>query len=279
MTTNLPIPPIAEPCNRLTEPHRSGLAEFGPMPTPRHAIALLVCVAVLALGASPAAAERTPGIDVSRFNGDIAWEQVGASEVEFAFVAASRGSGEDCAVAPTRCGADPLYDGNYAGAKAAGIRVGPYHRAFTNGNGRRGVRKDARAEARTFLDSVGDLSADDLPPALDVEAPFDGLDPRELRRWIRIWLKRVERRLGRKPIVYTNASSWGQTGDTLSFASRGHRLWVANWNVRTPIVPADDWAGESWTIWQYTSSGSVPGISGRVDRNWLRGGFEAISVG
>ena len=85
--------------------------------------------------------------------------------------------------------------------------------------------------------------------------------------------------LGRKPIVYTNRTSWAQTGDTLSFAQRGHALWVANWDVSAPLVPADNWAGESWTIWQYTSSGSVPGIAGRVDRNWLRGGFETVSVG
>jgi GH25 family lysozyme M1 (1,4-beta-N-acetylmuramidase) len=257
------------------------MSAFGAMLRARSLGRVAVCVAALALAFAPGAiaGERIPGIDVSRFNGEIAWERVGPAGIEFAFVAASRGSGEDCGVAPTRCGADPLYDGNYAGAKAAGIRVGPYHRAFTNGKGRRQVRKDARAEARVFLDSVGDLQADDLPPALDVETPFDGLNRRGLRRWVRIWLKRVERRLGRKPIVYTNASSWAQTGDTSSFARRGHPLWVANWNVRAPVVPADNWAGQSWTIWQYTSSGSVPGIEGRVDRNWLRGGFEALGAG
>lgn len=256
------------------------MAQFGPMPKPNQAVGLLVCVAVLALGASSAvAAERIPGIDVSRFNETIDWERVGTTPIEFAFVAASRGSGEDCGVAPSQCGADPFYDANYAGATAAGIRVGAYHRAFTNGTGRRQVRRDAQAEARVFLDSVGDLQAGDLPPALDVESPFDGLKRRGLRRWIRVWLERVERRLGRKPIVYTNRTSWAQTGDTLSFARRGHALWVANWDVSAPLVPADNWAGESWTIWQYTSSGSVPGIAGRVDRNWLRGGFEAVSAG
>lgn len=238
-----------------------------------------ICIAVFALASTAGAGERIPGIDVSRFNGEIAWERVGPAGIEFAFVAASRGSGDDCAVKPLQCGADPFYDGNHRGATAAGIRVGPYHRAFTNGNGRRQVKKDARAEAGVFIGAVGDLRAGDLPPALDVETPFDGLNRRELRLWVRTWLKRVERRLGRKPIVYTNASSWAQTGDTLSFARRGHPLWVANWDVRAPIVPADNWAGESWSIWQYTSSGSVPGIDGRVDRNWLRGGFEALSGG
>jgi GH25 family lysozyme M1 (1,4-beta-N-acetylmuramidase) len=248
------------------------------MPKPVQVVGALVFVAVLALGASPAAAERIPGIDVSRFNGTIDWERVGSTTVEFAFVQASRGAGHDCAVKPEQCGPDAFYDDNRAGATAAGIRIGAYHRAFANGTGRRGARADAKAEARVFIAEVGELRSGDLLPALDVESPFGRLNRKQLRLWVRTWLERVEERLGARPIVYTNTTSWAQTGDTLRFALRGHPLWVANWDVRKPVVPADNWAGESWTIWQYTSSGSVAGIDGRVDRNWLRGGFEAVSV-
>ncbi|MCD6014716.1 MAG: uncharacterized protein K0R88_800 [Solirubrobacterales bacterium] len=241
--------------------------------------ALAISVALLCGSAAPAAAERVPGIDVSRFNGGIAWERVASAGVEFAFVQASRGSGADCAVSPGNCGADPFYDDNHLGATAAGIRVGAYHRAFADGKGRRRARADAKAEARLFIREVGGLRSGDLLPALDVEAPFGGLNRRQLRLWIRTWLERVEDGLGVRPIVYTNASSWAQTGDTERFARRGHPLWVANWNVRAPVVPAANWAGRGWSIWQHTSSGSVPGVEGRVDRNWLRGGFEALSVG
>jgi GH25 family lysozyme M1 (1,4-beta-N-acetylmuramidase) len=241
--------------------------------------AIAIAIAMAMLGPGPAAgAERIPGIDVSRFNEVIDWEAVAEGPIEFVFVQASRGSGDDCSVKPRRCGADAFYDTNYAEATAAGIRVGAYHRAFTNGDGRRGVRADARAEARLFIGEVGSLRAGDLLPALDVETPFDGLTRRDLRLWVATWLERVERGLGAKPIVYTNGTSWAQTGDTLRFARRGHPLWVANWDVRVPLVPATNWAGAGWSIWQYTSSGSVPGIEGRVDRNWLRGGFEALSV-
>ena len=241
--------------------------------------AAIACIAGLALGPSAVAAERVPGIDVSRFNEEIAWEQVATAPIEFAFVQASRGSGDDCTVKPRRCGGDGFYDANYLGATAAGIRVGAYHRAFTNGDGRRQVKADAKAEARLFVGEVGGLAEADLLPALDVEAPFDGLNRRELRLWVRTWLKRVEDGLGVKAIIYTNATSWAETGDTIRFARRGHPLWVANWGVTAPLVPAANWAGEGWSIWQYTSSGSVPGIEGRVDRNWLRGGFEALSAG
>jgi GH25 family lysozyme M1 (1,4-beta-N-acetylmuramidase) len=231
-----------------------------------------VCIALVGLFLPAAAdAARTPGIDVSRFQGRINWEQVAAEEVEFAFIQASRGSGSDCTVASTECGADQFYDRNYTRARKAGIRVGPYHRAFTGGRGPTTIRKDAREEANVFLEEVGgELRELDLPPVLDVEQPFDDLAGGELRRWLRVWLKKVEKELGVRPIIYTNASSWSLTGDTTRFAEQGYRLWVANFDVERPQVPADNWGGLGWSIWQYTSSGRVPGVSGNVDRNHAR---------
>ncbi|HEX6116113.1 MAG TPA: DUF3089 domain-containing protein [Solirubrobacterales bacterium] len=231
--------------------------------------------AVLGLGALlvPAAAlgARTPGIDVSRFQGRINWEQVATDDVEFAFVQASRGSGDDCTVASSECGADRFYDRNYRRARLAGIRVGPYHRTFTGGESPRGIRADAREEANVFLEEVGgELRPNDLPPVLDVETPFNDLRGSALRRWIRTWLEKVEDELGVRPLIYTNASSWSATGDTTRFAERGYRLWVANFDVARPRVPAENWGGFGWSIWQYTSSGSVNGIAGNVDRNHAR---------
>jgi lysozyme len=218
------------------------------------------------------------GIDVSRFQGKINWQRVADAGIEFAFVQASRGSGSDCAVAPTRCGPDEFYERNYRRARKVGIPIGAYHRAFVGGDEDRGVKRDARIEARLFLRLVGELRGRDLLPALDVETPFAGLTQRELRIWVRTWLARVEKELGVKPFIYTNHSSWQATGDTTMFARAGHPLWVANFDVRAPKVPAANWNGQGWAIWQYTSSGRVGGISGNVDRNALRIPLEAISV-
>jgi GH25 family lysozyme M1 (1,4-beta-N-acetylmuramidase) len=234
--------------------------------------ALAAAVAALALGAGPAEAARLQGIDVSRFDGVIDWQQVGADGIRFAFVQASRGAGDDCAVKPHRCGRDGLYDANYANANDSGVRVGAYHRAFVTGRGRATLRDDAQAEAEVFIDRVGRLHPGDLRPALDFETPFADVKAEQLRLWARVWLRRVKAALGVKPIIYTNTSSWAATGDTTEFALDGHDLWVANWGVRRPAVPAGDWAGEGWSVWQYTSDGSVAGIHGRVDRDVLRGG-------
>ncbi|MEK6277627.1 MAG: glycoside hydrolase family 25 protein [Actinomycetota bacterium] len=243
-------------------------------------------ISLLALGAAVSATPRgsaaasggAVGIDVSRFNGGIGWTRVAASGVEFAFVAASRGSGDDCTVKPRRCGADPMYERNSERASATGIRVGAYHRGFANGDGRAEVRQDARAEADLFISRVGGLRRGDLLPVLDVETPFGGLDPGELRLWVGTWLDRVRDRLGRRPIVYTNITSWRATEDTRQFAREGHHLWVAHWQVSEPSVPAGNWNGRGWAVWQFTNSGRVKGIRGRVDMDRVRSGFGKILV-
>jgi GH25 family lysozyme M1 (1,4-beta-N-acetylmuramidase) len=53
---------------------------------------------------------------------------------------------------------------------------------------------------------------------------------------------------------------------------------VAEWGVSRPSVPANNWAGRGYSVWQYTSSGSVPGISGRVDLDRLGKRLGKITV-
>ena len=76
---------------------------------------------------------------------------------------------------PGECGPDGYYAANYAEAKDAGIRVGPYHRAFVGGKRPDAVKADARAEARVFIDRSGRCGTD-LRPALDMETPFANLN-------------------------------------------------------------------------------------------------------
>jgi lysozyme len=235
--------------------------------------------AVLAPAHASAGKGTKLGIDVSRFQGTIDWAQVKAAGVKFAFVQASRGTGYDCDVVPDDCGPDLYYATNYAAAKAAGIRVGPYHRVFIDPEPLEQLRTDARLEADTFTSMVGSLQPGDLRPALDVESPFDGATAVQIRVWIKTWITRVKRNLGASPIIYTNNASWAATGNTTKFAAKGYPLWVANFDVKSPLVPASNWAGRGWSVWQYTSSGTVPGISGRVDMNRLRVRFSKISVG
>src|SRR6202042_3461400 len=64
---------------------------------------------------------------------------------------------------------------------------------------------------------------------------------------------------------YTTADWWGTcTGDTAAFGA--DPLWVAAYRNGSPPMPSG-WG--SWTFWQYSSRGSVPGITGNVDVSYF----------
>ncbi len=246
-------------------------------------IRMLVTASALALclAAGPTQAEagtKAMGIDVSRFQGVINWPSVAGAGIGFAFIQASRGSGGDCLVKPAQCGPDPYFATNRTAAQSAGIRVGAYHRAFASGATTTDARTDALAEANIFIAAVGSLQRGELIPVLDAETPFTGMTSTSLRTWIRVFVKRVRKKLGRKPMIYTNTSSWSATGNTLEFAKAKYPLWVAAWNVSRPSVPARNWGGRGYSVWQYTSSGTVAGISGRVDMDRLGKRLGKITV-
>jgi lysozyme len=140
---------------------------------------------------------------------------------------------------------------------------GAYHFARPGSN-------DPVREADWFVGTAG-FQRGMLIPALDLEVT-GGLGPTALTAWVKAWLARVDQRLGVKPMIYTSPSFWRNAmGDSRWFADNGYAiLWVANWGVSSPSVPGSNWGGRSWTFWQYTSDGTVPGISGRVDLNRYR---------
>ncbi len=83
------------------------------------------------------------------------------------------------------------------------------------------------------------------------------------------FLSRVEE-LGRYCILYTYKSFAAAYLD-MSALSR-YDFWLAHYTART------DYTGP-YGMWQYTSSGSVPGISGRVDCNRAYKDYPAIITG
>jgi hypothetical protein len=120
---------------------------------------------------------------------------------------------------------------------------------------------------------MSQLAAGDLLPVLDLEVN-GGLAPVELQEWVKSYLDRIYERTGARGVIYTSPTFWRNSmGDTTWFAANGYRtLWVAHWTSGpAPGVPGGNWGGTDWTFWQYTSSGSVPGITGRVDLNRYNG--------
>src|SRR3989442_6038255 len=160
---------------------------------------------------------------------------------------------------------DPNYASYRSGANASGIYIGAYHfaRPDTSAN-------DATIEADHFT-SVATPKSGDIVPVLDLE-DSGGLSTSALTTWVQTWLDRVTATVGVKPMIYTGPNFWRTyMGDTTKFADEGYRLlWIANWFVPHPDVPAQNWGGAGWTFWQYDDCGSVPGISGCVDLDYLK---------
>jgi len=199
------------------------------------------------------------GIDVSRWqhpnNAVIDWAAVRNAGYKFAFIKATEG--------PAGGAGDyvnPYFAGDWAGSGSVGLLRGAYHYA-------RPLLpvSSALLQARNFVATAGSMAGPiDLPPVLDIENS-GGLSPADLVSWIGTWLNEVERLTGRRPMIYTGLNFWnGATGGSSAFSS--YRLWFARYVAGdSPGTLPTGFA--SSTFWQFTSSGSVPGIVAAVDLN------------
>lgn len=206
---------------------------------------------------------QVPGIDVSHWQGEIDWGAVADSGIRFAYMKATEGTSYT----------DPQFAENYTSSYNQGLIRGAYHFALPGNSG-------GAAQARFFVDNGGGWSADGqtLPPALDIEYnPYGencyGLDHGEMVDWIANFSTTVKRLTGRFPAIYTTRDWWRQcTGNHGEFGDTSP-LWIANWG-RDPYPLPSGWP--VYTVWQYTSTGSVPGISGDVGRDVFNGSPERL---
>jgi lysozyme len=198
------------------------------------------------------------GIDVSKYQDIIAWEEVKAMKVDniqmnFAFIKATEGIGNK----------DPQFRRNWKKAKANDIVRGAYHFFIAS--------KDGKMQAENFIKRV-DIESGDLPPVLDVEQ-LNGVRPEQLRREVRKWLATTENYYGVKPIIYTNVDFYDQY---LGSEFDKYLLWAAHYyEEEQPRIKRE------WAFWQHNDQGSVNGIIPKVDFNVFKGdslAFRSILV-
>lgn len=188
------------------------------------------------------------GIDVSRYQDFIAWEEVKKMHVDqiklgFAFIKATEGVGNT----------DPQFKRNWRKSKGNDIIRGAYHFFIAT--------KDGKAQAEHFIKKV-DLEPGDLPPVLDVEQRY-GASKTQLQREVRRWLETVENYYHVKPIIYTNVDFYIQN---LGSAFDDYPLWVAHYyQLEQPRIT------RSWIFWQHSDIGNVNGITSKVDFNVFNG--------
>jgi lysozyme len=160
---------------------------------------------------------------------------------------------------------DPTFAAAKTAAPAAGLLFGAYHFATGDGTG--------AEQADWFLQTV-EPDAKTLC-VIDFEPNLSGTSMNLTQ--LLDWINTVRTKTNRWPVVYGGKSQLfptigSQTNDTLAKCA----LWVAEYTsaAEPPGIPTQIWP--TWTMWQYTESGSVPGITTSVDRDRYNGTEEQL---
>lgn len=206
---------------------------------------LLLAVLVLFHAQSVRAATyKAKGIDVSRWQGTIDWAKVKADGVEFAMIGIGRyqnGKGIP----------DTMFDTNMKNALAQGIKVGVYLYSQAS------TVEEARNEADFVLDQIDGYKIS-YPVAFDIEDDVHKSMTNKQRTDITIAFLEVIEEAGYYPMIYAS-ESWFNSSMDLSRLTK-YDKWVARWASTVSFGPL--------SMWQYSSTGKVSGISTYVDLDY-----------
>lgn len=199
------------------------------------------------------------GIDVSKHNGTIDWAKAKASGIQFAMIRAGYG----------QTNIDPQFKRNISECNRLGIPCGVYWFSYAY------TEEMARKEAAACLSAIKPYKLD-YPVAFDFE--YDSVDYAAKKgvtitkalasRITKAFCGAVEA-AGYYVLNYANADYLSRYFDAEVRAA--YDLWLAQW-PKAPNLSSPPECG----IWQYSSTGSVPGISGNVDLNAAYKDYPAI---
>lgn len=212
------------------------------------------------------------GIDVSYHNGTLDWSTIKAAGVDFAILrAAYRGYGTEGTLVR-----DAKFAEYMQGAMSQGIPVGAYiySQAITTA--------EAVQEANYILNIVRGYSLD-LPIVFDYE--FAGVKSGRLdSAWSSGKLNKSKmtdialafcdtiKNAGYDAMVYANKTFLSKNLDHEVIENAGYEIWLAHYTTNT------NYTGD-YKIWQYTSSGKIPGIANKVfDCNFMYSGTISMSL-
>lgn len=190
------------------------------------------------------------GIDISRHQGNIDWNAVARAGTRFAFIKATDGGDH----------LDPKFHENWRAARAAGIPRGAYHFVYWC--------RPAHEQVAWFVQNVP-AEQDALPPVLDLEwnngsSCKHSLTRDEVLEKVRVLLAGMEAHTGKVPIIYTDINFHR---DVLEGVQLDNPMWLRS----VAAQPHERYRNRPFTFWQYTQTGTVPGIRGSVDRNAFYG--------
>ena len=204
------------------------------------------------------AAVSLPGIDVSKYQEEINWEEVARSDVKFAILRCCKvlHSIDDWEV-------DPTFEDNYREAKKAGIAVGCY--LFTDA----ASQEEILADTEYMLEVLKDKSLE-LPVFYDLESATrqEHLPPEVFMPGLLAGLERIED-AGHTAGVYSSTAFFSECIDRQALIDAKYPIWEANYFNTTNGLssPVGHDLSDEATIWQYSGCGRCPGVRTTVDRN------------
>lgn len=213
----------------------------------------------------------TTGIDVARYQGTIDWSRVATSSVDFAMVRLGYRSQKDGTIVE-----DPNARYNLQEAQKHGIQLGGYFFSTAISE------EEAIEEAKWVADLVSQYSIT-YPIAYDCEG-YNEPDSRQNHLTIAertdialAFLKTIEK-AGYEGMFYSSKNeleldNWWKT----SLIEEDYKIWVAQYPEKPyPITEKSSYSGEHH-MWQYTTNGSVPGITQNVDMNVAYFGYAGVN--
>lgn len=192
------------------------------------------------------------GIDVSKYQSEVDWQQVKDSGVQFVMVRVGyRGYGESGKIV-----LDEMFHNHMQGAVDAGLDIGVYFfsQAIT--------KEEAVEEAEFVLKEIENYDIT-YPVVFDSEKVETGdgranlLSVKERTAITKAFLDKVEKE-GYEPMVYANDRWFALNLDMRELTE--YKLWLASYRSE-PVFPY------KVDGWQHTNSAKVPGVEGKVDMN------------
>ena len=196
----------------------------------------LAMVSMLSIGTTAFAA-KTKIADVSQYQGNINWSKA-SKDLKFAIIRVKHGNPGD-----SDYSIDTKRTVNANGAAKYGVPFGQYDFAEFDSVA------DAQKDARQFYALTSTKAKFYV---LDNEKRKSGVKGKE-QTYVNAWLSTM-RGLTNKPLVYYSYQNFVSVHGISSAKFDGS--WIANYSAK-PNVSTD--------LWQYTSTGSLSGISGHVD--------------
>ncbi|WP_422360455.1 glycoside hydrolase family 25 protein [Reichenbachiella sp.] len=176
------------------------------------------------------------GIDVSHWQGNILKDLSKRDSLRFIICKATEG---DYYV-------DPDFRNNWNEIKARGLIRGTYHFYM--------CADDPLDQANHFTTTIADITSTDIAPILDIEqgSMTPDVSGDQMVKDILIFLKAVEHKLNRKPIIYTDYIFAQQYFKNPELSK--YDLWLAEWESEvSPRLP-DVWEKKGYKIWQKSAS-------------------------